>query len=320
MIYKNFESLYERYDTFFVDVYGVLYNGRSFFDGALNLLKTIKDAGKKIIILSNTTLVSDVCKSRYGKKGLIQDVHYDEFISSGEAFRHAIKSLKTKSFYQIFLKNDAIFEGMGLIEEDSIEKADFIYVGSPNDKKCYTIDGLKTKNGEHINIEDMFDVSLDDIEGFEEIADCLKECKKHDKSFVVVNPDIFALEGVGENIRPILCQGAIGEFYKRMGGKVEYFGKPYPNIYDFAKSFTNNEEKIVMIGDTLWTDILGGNIAGIDTTLVLTGVSGEFLVNINEKDINLKMEKLKENISKKLTHKDLMQYSQTPTHIAESFA
>ena len=328
MFCKNFSSLYENYDSLLIDVYGVLYNGSDFFDGVLNLLKEMKDAGKKLIILSNTTMVSDACKSKYESKGLIEGIHYDMFISSGEAFKKTFKEHinSAKTYFLAFLKNNDIFEDSGLQEVDSMESADFVYVGYLNaGNKIYTVDNLKDKSGNLISMENLTSVDCHDIEGFEEIANLLDLCLKNKKPLLVANPDIFALETVSTSEflakRPVLCQGAIGEFYERLGGNVVYFGKPYPAIYDFAKKFISPSEKTAMIGDTLWTDILGGNIAGVETVLTLTGVSGEFFKSMDKNlEINEKIKKLLNEISPKMTHKSLSVYSQVPTHIVESFA
>lgn len=328
MFYKNFSYIYENYDSLLIDVYGVLYNGSDFFDGVLDLLAKMKKAGKKLIILSNTTMVSDVCKSRYQSKGLIENVHYDMFISSGEAFKETLKDHVdgAETYFSAFAKNNDIFRNSGLQEVDSIEKAGFVYVGYVNGGgKVYTADDLRDKSGNSIAMEDLTSVDCHDIADFEGITSILDLCLKNEKTLIVANPDIFALETVvTEGLsarRPVLCQGAIGEFYEKIGGKVIYFGKPYPAIYDFAKRFISPSEKTAMIGDTPWTDILGGNIAGVETVLTLTGVSGEFFKSMDENlKIDEKVNKLLGEVAPKMTHKNLGEYSQVPTHIVESFA
>lgn len=328
MFYKNFSDLYGNYDSFFIDVYGVLYNGSDFFDGVLDLLEKMKKANKKLIILSNTTLVSDACKMKYREKGLLENIHYDMFISSGEAFKQTLQIhiSGAKTYFSAFLRNKAIFDESGLCEVESIEKSDFVYVGALNKNgKPYIADNLETKNGKIIAMEDLTSVDCHEIEGIEEISNLLDICLKENKTLVIANPDIFALENVEINgvfeKRPVLCQGIVGEFYEKFGGKVIYFGKPYSAIYDFAKKFISKSDKTAMIGDTLWTDILGGNIANIETVLTLTGVSGEFFKTM-DKNLNIdeKIDELLTKISSKMTHKNMLNHSQIPTHIVESFA
>jgi HAD superfamily hydrolase (TIGR01450 family) len=329
VIYKSFSYLYNKYDSYLVDVYGVLYDGSNFFNEALDLLEKMKNSGGKVVILSNTTFVSKVCEERYQKKGLLKGVHYDEFISSGEAFRCTLEEnlhCNAKTYYQIFNRNKDIFNDSNLKEATEIEDEDFVYVGALNTiDKIYTADNLQTTTGEQIPIENITSVNCKDIKGLEAIYSILETCMKYNKILVIVNPDIFALETImiNDNFekRPVLCQGAIGEFYEMMGGRVIYFGKPYLPIYEFAKKFLAECTKTVMIGDTLWTDILGGNMANVDTVLTLTGVSKEFFKTMNDGlTINEKINILTSEIASKMTHRTLLKFSQEPTYIVESFA
>ena len=34
----------------------------------------------------------------------------------------------------------------------------------------------------------------------------------------------------------MICAGLLAEYYQKIGGKVEYYGKPYSEIYDFTYS------------------------------------------------------------------------------------
>ena len=72
---------------------------------------------------------------------------------------------------------------------------------------------------------------------------------------------------------------------EEFGGKIEFIGKPFLNIYNAAfKKFNISPEtnKIVMIGDTIETDIVGAYNAGIDSVLVRTGVTQVMLNEENE--------------------------------------
>ena len=71
-------------------------------------------------------------------------------------------------------------------------------------------------------------------------------------------------------------QGLVARFYEDLGGEVEYFGKPYPLIFDFALQHIDTpDNRIIMVGDTLETDILGGKSYGIKTALTMTGIAKE---------------------------------------------
>ena len=71
--------------------------------------------------------------------------------------------------------------------------------------------------------------------------------------------------------------GAVGDLVQQVvGKKFIKFGKPDTQMFNFAyehmwQNQNANKAEILMVGDTLRTDILGGNKFGIDTVLVLTG-------------------------------------------------
>ena len=63
---------------------------------------------------------------------------------------------------------------------------------------------------------------------------------------------------------------------KIVGKKFIRFGKPDSQMFMFAYELVREQRKvgkkdIVMVGDTLQTDIMGGNKFGLDTVLVLSG-------------------------------------------------
>ncbi|MDR1333089.1 MAG: TIGR01459 family HAD-type hydrolase [Holosporales bacterium] len=328
MIYKNLDDIYEAYDAFLVDVYGVIYDGRDIYNGALDALAKIKASGRPVVILSNTSLVASVCMEKYAYNNLMHGVHYDRFISSGEAFKQTIRQHipGAESCFQIFERNYEIFMGSEITEAKSLQEADFVYVGSLDGlRNAFFIDNAHRKNGTKVLIEDVTSTDFHDLAGLEEVTEILDLCLKYDKQLVVANPDVFALKSVkmGGAIqkRPVICQGAIGELYERAGGKVLYFGKPHCAIYDFALSFLEGSSKPAMIGDTPWTDILGGNIAGIGTILTLTGVPGEFFKSMPPTiSIDEKFDLLLREISPKMTHNSLRGISQQPNHVVERLA
>ena len=62
-----------------------------------------------------------------------------------------------------------------------------------------------------------------------------------------------------------------------MGGEVVYFGKPYPEIYNF---FTKKNERILAIGDNIKTDIVGANRMKFDSLFITGGIHKKEFLNI----------------------------------------
>ena len=82
-----------------------------------------------------------------------------------------------------------------------------------------------------------------------------------------VNPDLHVLSLLGEKH---FCAGSVAQMYEGLGGSVIYIGKPFLDIFTLAHSHVNFTDKagIVMVGDTLHTDIKGALDYGIETALV----------------------------------------------------
>ena len=311
MFYKNVLDVYDSYDVLLIDMHGVLWNGQNFFNGALDCLEQIINNGKKIIILSNTTLTKDQSIENFKKYGLTNK-HFSHFITAGDVLVNTIKNHfpNAKRYFPAYSANSILD---GIIEKaKSIEQSDFVFVGYLNTRKTYFANQLYDKQGKFIPLDKITSIKHHDIADFDEISYVLDLCLKHKKTLAVANPDLFAMI----EDQPRLCQGFIGELYENAGGNVKYFGKPFYVIYEYAKQWISKDEKVAMIGDTPWTDILGGNIAGYDTVLVLSGVANHFLDDITENSV-IHMIK---TIFPKMIHKNLLKFSQFPTHIIKTFA
>jgi ribonucleotide monophosphatase NagD (HAD superfamily) len=335
-IFSDVLSIADNYKAVFIDVYGVLFDGINLYDKALVTLEKLKKAGKKIVILSNTTQISCDAKSGYAKRGMIQDVHYDEFVTSGEYLHYFIKNYpqkfaelfggKVDGVKCIFVGNAGIFEGTR-VQRKNVEESDFVYAGVPRSSYgAVRIDDVLDNDGNKINMEDVIGCDWNELQdshgrrGLAEFASQLNVCLRLGKPLLVANPDIFShwSSGTG-SYGAIITQGAIGAYYEKLGGKVVYFGKPYPEIFEFAQQSIGVYEQILMVGDTPWTDISGANACGIDSALVIeTGAAGEFLKRMEKSlSIDEKFSILLKKIASKMTKATHHIY---PTYFLERFS
>ena len=266
---------------------------------------------KKIIILSNTTLTKDQSMENFKKYGLTNK-HFSHFITAGDVLVNTIKNHfpNAKRYFPAYSDN-SILDGI-IDKATSIEQSDFVFVGNANVKKTYFANQLYDKCGNLIPLDKITSINYQDIADFDEISFVLDLCLKHKKTLAIANSDLFAMI---EN-KPLLCQGFVGELYENAGGNVKYFGKPFPVIYEYAKQWIEKDAKVAMIGDTPWTDILGGNMAGYDTILALSGVAHHFVEDITENSVIHMIN----TISPKMTHNSLSDFSQIPTHMIKTFA
>ncbi|MDR1361624.1 MAG: HAD-IA family hydrolase [Holosporaceae bacterium] len=293
-IRKSILDLADLYDAFFVDMYGVLYDGVSLYNGTLDTMKKLRNLGKKIVILSNSTQVAVDAKLGYAQRGMLEVVHFDEVVTSGEFLYHSVTNNIKKfadtvgsnvnSVKCLFMGNGNVFDDSPINRIDDYDEADFIYVGVPRASYgSVRIDDVLVDNVP-INIEDVVYQDWSCIKdsfgrrGFAEFDHILKICLQKNKVLVVANPDIFAHGSVRNSSKkvPIVTQGCIGKYYEKLGGKVVYFGKPYGGIFEYAAKFIDTNDRVAMVGDTPWTDVMGAINAGLSSVLVTTGITEEF--------------------------------------------
>lgn len=95
--------------------------------------------------------------------------------------------------------------------------------------------------------------------------------------FLATNPDP---SGPGDGGTVPAC-GAMAAFIEKASGVAPYFiGKPNPLMMRTALNYLDvHSEDTIVIGDTMATDIKGGVESGMETILVLTGVSKREDVN-----------------------------------------
>ena len=83
---------------------------------------------------------------------------------------------------------------------------------------------------------------------------------------ICTNPDLIVDRGEEREY----CAGSIAKIFEELGGKVNYFGKPYPLVY--TQSTRTNNKKILCIGDNLNTDIRGANMQNFSSLLISAGI------------------------------------------------
>lgn len=250
----NILSLKDKFDVFVLDIYGVIWDGKAPIKGMLEAMAALKQAGKTVILLSNSTHRQGKSDEINAKRGFIKGVHYDKIVTSGDlAYDTFSEDTRRLKFYQFAKRTKELFVDSPYIEVKNPEDADFVYAGVPQIFE----DGIW---------KDF--LTLEPFEGE------LKKIYKLGLPLICANPDMKAHEKQYDEA--VVRQGSVARYFEELGGDVEYFGKPYPQIFDFAlQGIDVPDERILMVGDTLETDILGGNSYGLKTALTMTGIAKE---------------------------------------------
>ena len=89
------------------------------------------------------------------------------------------------------------------------------------------------------------------------------------KIMICTNPDLIVERGEAREY----CAGSVAKVFEEIGGKVEYFGKPYSKVYNLATKI--EKKKVLCIGDNLNTDIKGAINMNYDSLIITEGIHKE---------------------------------------------
>ena len=136
-----------------------------------------------------------------------------------------------------------------------------------NGKEDYLLKQLKLVNEKIENAKFILATSIKPKKNINIYKSKLNFLKKKNLVMICSNPDKKTIDKNNKFFQKQV--GSLANYYEKIKGKVFYIGKPYIDIFKFALKNIKKKEKVLMIGDTLETDILGANNAGIHSALVL---------------------------------------------------
>ncbi len=242
------KSIVDRYDLFFIDIWGVLHNGINLHKNSINVLENLSKEKKEFVLLTNAPRPNYVVVNFLKKMGLKK--FFENVFTSGEA------SLK-------YLIND-------------LNKKKFFHIGPPRDfdlfKSFKKSRVLNIKDADYLLCTGMFDGHKEDLDYYKKLLSNYTS-----KKMVCTNPDLIVDRGDQREY----CAGTIAKNFEKIKGEVIYFGKPYPPAYNLSANTKN--KKVLCIGDNLNTDIKGANIQNYDSLFITSGVHRQ---QISEKKLN----------------------------------
>ncbi|MBS7564267.1 TIGR01459 family HAD-type hydrolase [Mucilaginibacter sp. Bleaf8] len=251
----DFKSVIDQYQVIFFDSFGVIKNYKGLVPGIENTFAYLEEQQKDYYIVTNDASRSPLQLAHSFNKLGLDHITPDKVISSG---------MLAKEYLDLKV-NDGIVA----------------FLGTPDSAHYLDSSGLHVLPLSAINDDNISQVNalvfMDD-EGFDWFQDLNKAVnllRKRSIPAIVANAD---------DAYPISKQdvsiaiGALAGMIERITGKKFIrFGKPDSQMFTFAYELVRqsrssvNKKDILMVGDTLHTDILGGNKFGLDTVLVFTG-------------------------------------------------
>ncbi|WP_084794593.1 HAD-IIA family hydrolase [Pseudoponticoccus marisrubri] len=239
---QTLEDIADRFDVFLLDAFGVLNIGEAAIPGVVERIAGLQARGKRCLVVTNAAgYPHAMLMARYARLGYAFDPA--DVISSRATLLAALRDAPARRW------------GLMATERfgtEDLEGIDITFLAEDPD-------------------------AYDRVEGFlmlgsaawTEPRQALLEdaLRARPRPVHVGNPDIVAPRETGFSIEP-------GYFAHRLANATGitplFFGKPFANIYDlaFARLGPVDRSRVVMVGDSLHTDVLGAQTAGIASALV----------------------------------------------------
>jgi len=247
---NGLDEIIDNYQYFILDIWGVIHDGSSLYPNAIKSLEFLKKKEKKVCFLSNAPRRSKKVIEIFDKFGIDNNL-YDFILTSGESsyleltnnLNNNFAKFGNKYFFIGPAKDLDLLDGLQYERVDDISQANFILnTGFEN---------------EDSKIDEKLPLAIQGV--------------KYKIPMLCINPDLIV---VRKNGQEMICAGMLALEYKKLGGQVHYFGKPFENVYNMVLEKFSNPDKasVVAIGDGLETDIKGAIDFGIHNILVTGGI------------------------------------------------
>lgn len=227
------------------DMDGTIYLGNELLDGALDVFSFLKSHNIQYTFFTNNSSHDlEFYHQKMMRFGLDCSLE-DDFYSSTEVTIAYLKDLGVKKIYVVGNK----------CLRDKLEKHfELVIRYKPEIKVDAVVCGFSTELV------------------YEELNGACLYLETLDVPFIATNGDFRCPI---ENGLYIPDCGGMCEWIRLCTGKqAKFMGKPNPEIMDYiARRYNVNKDEIIAVGDRLYTDILVGVNANVDTVCVLTGES-----------------------------------------------
>lgn len=244
-------ALLERFPVLFADVWGVLHDGTA-FPGVAETLVQARAGGATVILVSNSPSRPSHLADRLGRLGIRADA-YDHVITSGElSRRYLLERRGAQDWQPIFLvREDNGPSWLPSLPHPVVERIGdagmIVVVGMP-----HLTGNAACSDGLHGGLHEI-----------------VAQGRQYGIPMICADSDELYPENGAIRLGP----GWLARRYREAGGEVVEFGKPNTPIYLEALELAGHppREEVLVIGDNIATDILGGARHGFASLLVLEG-------------------------------------------------
>jgi len=241
---RDLSEVFDRFDAFVLDAFGVLNIGDTAIPGAVDRLARMRAAGKALVVLTNgASQPRAAALAKYRRLGF--DFTPEEVVSSRDIAAAALSAWPAGHVWAAIAPPGAGFDDIPhdlrplAADPGLLERADgFVFLGS---------------------------------EGWTPARQAALAAALRDRPrpLLVANPDLVAPREAGLTLEP-------GHFAVELAAQCDglrplFFGKPHANAFDAVRARLPvglDPRRVAMVGDTLHTDVLGGRAAGLGTVLI----------------------------------------------------
>ncbi|MFL1407049.1 HAD-IIA family hydrolase [Marinobacter sp. M1N3S26] len=241
----SLEPLAGEFDAFVFDAFGVLNTGQAVIPGAAARLAALQALGKPVLVLSNAATASQqALTAKYRAMGF--GLTEDRIISSRWLLEDALAREPRQGVWGVIAPAHSDSQSLGPLTQQPVRPG-------VSDQALDACDGFIFLSSEH------WDEPLH--------AQLSNSLKRRRRPLEVANPDLVAPRGDCLTLEPGFFAHKLRE---ETGITPRFFGKPYGPAFDAALERLAGipARRILMVGDTLHTDILGARTKGMASLLV----------------------------------------------------
>lgn len=237
----SLDALDARYRLILCDIWGVVHDGVQLYPGAARRLRQWRDEGRIVVLITNAPRTAQSVEQQLARIGLPREC-WDGISTSGEAGIAALME---------------IGEPIG-------------FLGTDEDRVVLSEKGVRFAEGEefrHLGCTGLESTGTMSVTTY---SSRLERWAARGVVMHCLNPDRMVVRGGV----PEACAGAIADAYEALGGHVRWYGKPHESIYRHALSLGGNPptSRVLAVGDSLRTDVLGAARMGFDCLFVTGGI------------------------------------------------
>ena len=244
---SGIQELTDQLDLIICDLWGVMHDGIRLHASAVEAISAARKHGIKTVFLSNAPRPRSHVREHLISMGLPEDLT-DLVVTSGGLARDEVREK---------------FRGKKLY-----------HLGPEGDRN--TVEGLPVEEVLHPDDADVILATDLDYPDVEKHRAWLQRAAENRTPFLCANPD--RIVHVGDKLYQ--CAGAVADVYDAMGGEVRWFGKPTAYalqscLKECGLPDNTAKNRIMMIGDSLQTDMAGAAAAGYRGLFIAGGIHRE---------------------------------------------